>query len=75
MDGAPASVRSLFNDRLLSINSAFTLCAQQDAEPARPSKAAKYAGWEASLEVLLTALKTHAPVDGLLGACNHLCKA
>ena len=50
-------------------------CHKQDAELARPSKAAQYTGWEESLEVLLAALKTHAPVDGLLGAglCAEHC--
>jgi hypothetical protein len=39
----------------------------QDSEQARPSKALQYSRWEDSLEVLLAALQTHAPVDGLLG--------
>ncbi len=76
VDGAPAVfVRSLIMKRLLVHSTRLptqrTHYAKQDAEPARPSKAVQYSGWKDSLEVLLAALKTHAPVDGLLGASSR----
>ncbi|BDA48958.1 Esterase OVCA2 [Coccomyxa sp. Obi] len=36
-------------------------------ETKRPSKAAKYSGWEASVEALEAALISNHPIDGILG--------
>ena len=40
---------------------------RDDGPGMRPSLAAAYGGWGESRDVLLAALRTHAPVDGLLG--------
>ena len=46
----------------------------QDTEPGmRPSRAARYSGWEASQAAIDEALRQHAPVDGLLGEAPAGC--